>query len=115
MPAPFLPTVGTAVSMLSGTGAAVPLWAATFAQDVPGLSDGNVPNTVLGLLATAVTSMVAVNGWLLRRFLSGEWVRVDQAAQSAELERTRRALEEANKRESDYLDMLKTRIVNDGA
>ncbi len=119
VPTPLLPTTLAATGVFSGAVAAVPLWAATFAQEVPGGVEvsSDFPTTVLGLLAAAVTSLAGVCAWLLREFFSGKWVRREQAQEQAD---TRSALEAATKalvasnelaagataREAKYLSMV---------
>lgn len=106
---PAFPIAAAAVGIAASVGTAVPLWLVAFAQDVPGVgSSGEIPTSVLTLLATAVSSEAALLGWMLRRFLSGEWVRVEQDEQRQMLKKLGDALADAKRREDDYLAVLRS-------
>lgn len=89
--------VSTAVTGLISVG----LWAAAFAQDVPGVETDGASTPLLVFLGSAMSATAGFMGLMFREFfMSGRWVRV-------EFEQMRELLREASARlEDDQTDTV---------
>lgn len=89
------------------------VWVGVFFQEAMVVGGDNVPATVLGALAVAISALTGAVGWLVRRFLSGDWVRVDQAKLVTMMAETVAALDRAGQREERMTQWLFDEHVRD--
>lgn len=93
-----------AAALAGGTAAAAIGLAVAAAQTVPSVDD--LPTTAFAALTAANSALLGYVAWLTKRLLSGDWVRVDQAALLKTLEAAAGALEKSAQREERLMTWL---------